>query len=44
LFSDDIDGYVSGADLLRDSAGLSILNVRPTKFVQNFSLAGINVT
>ena len=44
LFADDIDGNVGGADLLRDTSGLAVLNIGAPELVQNLGLSGIDVT
>lgn len=44
LFADGFDRNVSGSDLLRDSAGFAILDVRPPQFIQNFCFASVDVT
>ena len=44
LLTDDVDGNVGGADLLRDASGLAVLNIGSPELVENLGLSGVDVT
>lgn len=44
LLFDRIDGHIGRTNLLRNAAGLAILHVGSAQFVQDFGLAGVDVT
>ena len=44
MLTDDVDGNVGGADLLRDASGLAVLNIGSPELVENLGLSGVDVT
>lgn len=44
LFFDCIDRNICGANLLCNTAGFTVLNVRTTQLVQNFRFASVDMT
>lgn len=43
LLFDGIDWHIGGANLLRNTAGLAVLHVGPSQFIQNLCFARIDV-